>query len=115
MLYFYHAKKEDFMSFFEQMAGKDMPKAEEAEVKVDLSGMEKPAALQKLDAIVKYCKKSSAASLYVSFDPARAGGGETLFQPVMRYFRVEKFNGYVSHALPLMTVEKGGVFVAFRL
>ena len=35
------------MSFFEQMAGKELPKVEEAEVKVDLSGMEKPDALQK--------------------------------------------------------------------
>ena len=54
------------MSFFEQMAGKTAPQPEEAEVKLDLSGMEKPDALQKLDAVVKYCKKSSAASLYVS-------------------------------------------------
>lgn len=92
-----------------------MPKAEEAEVKVDLSGMEKPDALQKLDAIVKYCKKSSTASLYVSFDPARPGGGETLFQPVMRYFKIEKMNNYISHALPLMTEEKGGVYVVFKL
>lgn len=92
-----------------------MPKAEEAEVKVDLSGMEKPAALQKLDTIVKYCKKSSAATLYVSFDPARPGKGETLFQPVMRYLKIEKFNNYVSHATPLMTEEKGGVFVVFKL
>jgi hypothetical protein len=103
------------MSFFEQMSGKTMPKAEEAEVKIDLSGMEKPDALQKLDTIVKYCKKTSAASLYVSFDPARAGGGETLFQPVVRYFKVEKFNGYISHAVPLMTAEKGGIFVVFKL
>ncbi|MBI3440198.1 MAG: hypothetical protein HY052_00035 [Proteobacteria bacterium] len=103
------------MSFFEQIAGKSMPKAEEAEVKVDLSGMEKPEALQKLETIVRYCKKSSAASLYVSFPPPRPGGGETLFQPVMRFFKVEKFNGYVSHALPLMTEDKGGVFVVFKL
>ena len=103
------------MSFFEQMAGKTMPKVEEAEVKVDLSGMEKKDALQKLDAIVKYCKKSSSASLYVGFDPAKAGGGETLFQPVIRYFKVEKMNGYISHAIPLMTPEKGGVFVVFKI
>lgn len=115
MLYFYHVQQGYFMSFFEQMAGKAVPKVEEAEVKVDLSGMEKADALQKLEVIVKYCKKSSAASLYVSFDPARAGGGETLFQPVMRYFKVEKFNGYVSHAMPLMTPEKGGVYVVFKL
>ena len=103
------------MSFFEQMAGKELPKVEEAEVKVDLSGMEKPEALQKLDTIVQYCKKTSAATLYVSFTAAKPGGGETLFQPVARYFKVEKFNGYVAQVIPLMTPEKGGVFVKFRI
>lgn len=101
------------MSFFEQIAGKDMPKAEEAEVKLDLCGLEKQAALEKLDAIVKYCKKTGARSLYIYFNPARPGEGETLFQPVMRYLKIEKFNKYVSHAVPLMTAEKGGVFVVF--
>lgn len=102
------------MDFFEQMAGKAAPKPEEAEVKLDLCGLEKPEAMQKLDAIATFCKRSGAASLYVSFDPARPGAGETLFQPVMRYFKFEKFNGYVSHALPLMTPEKGGVYVVFK-
>ena len=103
------------MSFFEQMAGTALPRIEEAEVKLDLSGMEKAAALQKLDAVVVYCKRSWTKSLYVSFDPARAGGGETLFQPIARYFKVEKFNGYVSHVIPLMTEEKGGLFVVFKI
>jgi hypothetical protein len=103
------------MSFFEQLAGRPTPKIEEAEVKLDLSGMKKADALAKLDVIVQYCKKSSAASLYVSFDPAVAGGGETLFQPVARYFKFEKYNQYVSYVVPLMTPEKGGVFVVFKL
>src|SRR4051812_41256747 len=103
------------MSFFEQMAGETLPKVEEAEVKLDLSGMEKAAALQKLDTVVTYCKRSWAKSLYVSFDPARPGGGETLFQPVARYFKIEKFNGYVVRVIPLMTPEKGGVFVFFKI
>ena len=103
------------MSFFEQMAGTTLPKVEEAEVKLDLSGMEKAAALQKLDAVVVYCKRTWAKSLYISFDPARPGAGETLFQPVVRYLKIEKFNGYVSHVIPLMTPEKGGVFVTFKI
>ena len=102
------------MSFFEKVAGKELHSEEDAEVKVDLCGMEKPDALQKLDAIVKYCKKTDAASLYVSFPPVRPGKGETLFQPVARYFKIEKFNGYVSYAVPMMTAEKGGVFVVFK-
>lgn len=103
------------MNFFEKMAGRDMPRGDEAEVKVDLSGMEKDKALAKLDTVVRYCKKSSAKSLYVSFDPARPGGGETLFQPVARYFKVEKWNNYIESAMPLMSPEKGGLFVVFRL
>jgi len=103
------------MSFFEQMAATDMPKVEEAEVKLDLSGMEKAAALEKLNTVVVYCKRSWAKSLYVSFDPARADGVETLFQPIARYFKIEKFNGYVSRVIPLMTPEKGGVFVEFKI
>lgn len=103
------------MSFFEQMAATDLPKIEEAEVKLDLTGMEKPAALEKLNAVVVYCKRSWVKTLYVSFDPVRPGAGETLFQPVARYFKVEKFNGYVSRVIPMMTPEKGGVFVEFKI
>lgn len=111
------------MTFFEQIAGNDIPKPEEAEVRLDLSGMKKPDALEKLDVIVRYCKKTSAASLYVGFDPARPGEGETLFQPVARYFKFEKFNNYVRRVMPLMTPEdsksgraaQAGLFVWFKL
>lgn len=102
------------MSIFEQLQSTGMPAVEEAEVKLDLRGLEKPDALAKLDAIVRYCKKSSAATLYVYFDPARAGGGETLFQPVARYFKFEKHNGYVASATPVMTEKSGGLYVVFK-
>lgn len=94
---------------------KNTPAIAEAEVKLDLSGMEKQAALQKLDSVVQQCKKSTTASLYVSFDGATLGGGETLFQPIARYFKIEKLNGYVLQALPVMTEGKGGLFVRFKL
>lgn len=103
------------MNFFEQMQAKTAPSVDEAEVKLDLRGMEKPKALEKLDHIVKYCKKSSAKSLYVYFDPAKAGAGETLFQPVARYFKFEKHNGYIETAVPVMTEQSGGLFVTFKL
>jgi hypothetical protein len=103
------------MSFFEQMSGKPLPKAEEAEVKLDLRGMEKAAALEKLDAVVTYCKKGWVKSLYIRFDPARPGAGETLFQPIARYFVIEKFHGYVSHVIPMMTQEEGAVYVVFKI
>ncbi|TAL34800.1 MAG: hypothetical protein EPN97_08025 [Alphaproteobacteria bacterium] len=103
------------MSIFDQMAGAGSPNPAEAEVKVDLRGMERQDALQTLDHIVKYCKKSSAKTLYVKFDPARPGEGETLFQPVARYFKVEKHNGYIAQAVPLMTQEAGGLYVTFKI
>ena len=103
------------MSFFEQMAATDLPKVEEAEVKLDLSGMEKAAALDKLNAVVVYCKRSWVKSLYVTFDPARADGVETLFQPIARTLKVEKYNGYITKVIPMMTPEKGGVFVMFKI
>lgn len=95
--------------------GSSAVKTEEAEVKLDLCGVEKQVALQRLDTIVRYCRKSGAASLYVGFDPARAGAGETLFQPVMRYFKFEKLNGYVRRAVPVMTADSAGVFVFFKV
>jgi hypothetical protein len=101
-------------SLFDSLSAQNIS-VEEAEVKLDLHGMEKDKALQKLDATVLYCKKSSAASLYVYFDPATADSGETLFQPVARYFKFEKFNNYVTQAVPVMTERSGGFFVKFRL
>ncbi len=101
------------MNFFEQI-NTATPPVEEAEVKLDLHGMEKEKALEKLDSVVKYCKKSSAASLYVLFDPAVPGAGETLCQPVARYFKFEKYNGYVQNAVPVMTPTSGGFFVTFK-
>ena len=92
----------------------DLPPIEEAEVKLDLRGLKKEDALAKLDATVKHCKKSSAATLYVFFDPARPGGGETLFQPVARYFKFEKYNDVIINAQPVMTEQSGGLYVRFK-
>lgn len=102
------------MGFFDQIAAENAPKPEQAEVKIDLGGMQKPEALQKLDQIVKYCKLSATASLFITFDPARPGQGETLFQPIARYFKIEKLNGYILSAVPVMTTEQGGLFVKFK-
>lgn len=103
------------MDFFGQMGAPDPLDLEAAEVKLDLRGMERQDALHTLDHTVKYCKKTSAKSLYVRFDPVKPGQGETLFQPVARYFKFEKHNGYVESALPVMTKESGGLLVKFKL
>jgi len=93
----------------------DTSKIDEAELKIDLSGMEKDKALELLDKEVRNAKSRGIMSIYVSFDPATAGRGETLFQPVMRYFKVEKWNGYLSYAMPAMTENKGGVLAVFKV
>jgi hypothetical protein len=98
------------MKFLDDMTA---DRAAEAEVKVDLSGLEKPKALEKLDQVVTYCKRSAATTLYVGFPPARPGAGETLFQPVARYFKLQKFNGHVASAEPVMTPDSAGLFVRF--
>jgi len=103
------------MDIFNTLTTEGAPKVEEAEVKLDLRGMEKEDALQKLDHIVRYCKKSTAKTLYVYFDPAKPGQGETLFQPVARYFKFEKFNGYVKSAKPVMTELSGGLYIEFKI
>ena len=103
------------MSIFDQLGESGAVNTAEAEVKVDLRGMDRQDALHTLDHIVKYCKKSSAKTLFVTFDPAKPGQGETLFQPVARYMKMEKHNGYVETAVPVMSKEAGGLFVTFKL
>ncbi len=103
------------MNFFDQMGAPDPLDLEMAEVKLDLRGMDRQDALHTLDHTVKYCKKTSAKTLYVTFEPMRPGEGETLFQPVARYFKMEKHNGYVETALPVMTKQSGGLLVKFKL
>ncbi len=103
------------MSIFDQLGKNSDVNTAEAEVKVDLRGMDRQDALHTLDHIVKYCKKSSAKTLFVTFDPAKPGQGETLFQPVARYMKIEKHNGYVENAVPVMSPEAGGLFVTFKL
>ncbi len=102
------------MDFLKKISGEDSLSPEEAEVKLDLCGVEKEEALKKLSKAVNGCKRSKVASLYIRFDPARAGGGETLFQPVMRYLKVEKWNDYINYASPIITPEKAGIFVVFK-
>ncbi len=102
------------MSFFEQMASTENLDVEGAEVKLDLRNQERQDALHTLDHTVKYCKKTSVKTLYIRFNPAKPGEGETLFQPVARYFKVEKLNGYIETAIPVMSKESGGMYVKFK-
>lgn len=100
---------------FEQLGEAGAPAPETAEVKLDLSGHDQQAALEKLGHVLTYCERSAALSLYVSFDPARAGGGPTLFQPVAQVLRKAKEKGRILNALPMMGADKAGIFVRFRV
>ncbi|HYD18231.1 MAG TPA: hypothetical protein VEF76_07115 [Patescibacteria group bacterium] len=102
------------MNFFDQIAGTGDLDVEGAEVKLDLRNMERQDALHTLDHTVKYAKKTSAKTMFIRFNPARPGEGETLFQPVARYFKVEKMNGYVESATPVMSKDAGGMYVKFK-
>lgn len=97
--------------FFEQMAEGGTPRPETAEVKLDLSPEDEAAALQKLGHVLTYCRKSGAASLYVSFPPAQPGAGTSLFQPVARAIAAAKSRGEVVQAIPLIRPDAAGIYV----
>ncbi len=87
------------------------PRPETAEVKLDLGAEDEAAAIAKLGHVLTYCVKSGAASLYVSFAPAKPGETQSLFQPVAKAIARAKASGEVAQAIPLITPERAGIFV----
>lgn len=87
------------------------PRPETAEVKLDLGSESEAAAIEKLGHVLTYCVKSGAASLYVSFAPAKPGETTSLFQPVARAISRAKASGEVALAIPMVTPESAGIFV----
>ena len=96
--------------FFQTMA-QQTPRPETAEVKLDLGQENEKAAIEKLGHVLTYCIKSGAASLYVSFAPAKPGETQSLFQPVAKAIARAKASGEVAQAVPLMTPDSAGIFV----
>lgn len=97
--------------FFQQMADSGTPRPETAEVKLDLGQDAEAPALERLGHVLAYCHKSGAASLYVSFAPAKPGEGQSLFQPVAKLIAAAKNRGEVAQALPMIGADSAGIFV----
>lgn len=102
------------MDFFETIAGSGAPRAEDAEVKIDLRGSKKEEALHKLSHMMDYCRRTAALSLLVRFDPATEKSGETLFPHIGRALKEYKRQGVVEGCYPVMEKDSGGFFVYFR-
>ncbi len=67
---------------------------------VDLRGLAAGAALDKLAAALGVHRAVGRGRILVRFEPARPGGGETLFQPVGRFLRTEIAAGRAIRAMP---------------
>lgn len=103
------------MGIDDMLDGPELPDPDEAEVKLDLCGERKVEAMMRLEKTMADCAKSSAASLFVFFDPATPVSGETLFQPVGKHLRDAKNQGIVERCYPVMQEERTGFYVKFVL
>ncbi len=70
------------------------------DAEVDLSGLAAGAALDWLAAALGAHRAVGRGRVLVRFEPARPGGGETLFQPVGRFLRAEIAAGRAIRAMP---------------
>ncbi|MFM8801838.1 MAG: hypothetical protein ACKOEE_14995 [Tagaea sp.] len=83
----------------------------ETEATLDLRGMEREAALAQLRALVATRVVPGPRRWSVRIEPARPGGGETLFQPVGRYLLEAKRARRVFSVAPLADPPGGGFAV----
>jgi hypothetical protein len=83
----------------------------ETEAILELRGMSRAAALAKLRTLVEIKVGPGPRLWAVRIDPARPGGGETLFQPVGRYLLQAKRAGKVLAVTPLADPPGGGFAV----
>jgi hypothetical protein len=83
----------------------------ETEAILDLRGMSREAALAKLRTLVDIRVGPGPRRWAVRIEPARAGGGETLFQPVGRYLLQAKRARKVFAVTPLADPPGGGFAV----
>jgi DNA-nicking Smr family endonuclease len=72
------------------------------DAEIDLTGMARTDALEKLAYDLAEARRARANRVLVRITPATPGGGETLFLPVGRYLRDEVANGRAVRAMPAM-------------
>lgn len=80
----------------------------ETEAVLDLRGMTRDAALAKLRVLIDIRVGPGPRLWAVRIEPARAGGGETLFQPVGRYLLQAKRARKIFAVAPLADPPGGG-------
>lgn len=83
-------------------------KAFETEAILDLRGMSRNAALAKLRVLIDVKAGPGPRLWAVRIDPAKPGGGETLFQPVGRYLLQAKRARKIFAVAPLADPPGGG-------
>jgi len=83
----------------------------EAEAVLDLRGLARGAALDRLKRLVEERVAPAPRSYAVRIDPPAPGGGETLFQPVGRYLLDARRQGRIVRFAPLAEPPGGGYFV----
>lgn len=83
----------------------------ETEAVLDLRGMARPVALEKLRVLIDVRVGPGPRLWAVRIEPARPGGGETLFQPVGRYLLEAKRAGKIFAVTPLADPPGGGFAV----
>ncbi len=83
---------------------------EAADEVVDLRGLDRAAVLGRLELVLALPRREGLR-VAVLIDPARPGGGETLFQPVGRRILEARRQGLVRAAQPIPPGEGAGGFV----
>lgn len=81
---------------------------------LDLRGLSREIALDRLDHAVAPVRNGQCVRLRVRIDPPTPGGGETLFQPVARHLLAIRRNRGILHFLPLQPNDGAG-FIVERL
>ncbi len=85
--------------------------ASDAQAELDLRGLAREAALEKLRRLVEEPVAPGPRRWAVRIDPPVPGGGETLFQPVGRFLLEARRAGRVARFAPLAEPAGGGYFV----
>jgi hypothetical protein len=91
-----------------------MPKPEEAEIKLDLSGTAQDEALKIFQKKIEEAEKQSVESFFVSFEPASKVGDKCLFGPIGAEIRILKKKNRVFRSIPLLEETRAGFFIIFN-
>ncbi|MBI3505846.1 MAG: hypothetical protein HY059_13475 [Proteobacteria bacterium] len=83
----------------------------DAEAELDLRGLARPDALDRLRRLVEEKVAPGPRRYAVRIDPPVPGAGETLFQPVGRLLLEARRQGRIERFAPLSEPPGGGYFV----